>query len=404
VTGEVTGIAGILHADLDSFYASVEQRDDPALRDRPMAVGAGVILAASYEAKRLGVRTASSEQVARRACPDLVVVPPRFAAYTEASGAVFDIFHDTTPLVEGISIDEAFLDVRGLRRAVGPPVAIAERLRQRVAAEVGLPITVGVARTKFLAKVASAVAKPDGLLVVEPEREVAFLHPLPVERLWGVGRVTTAKLNERGLYTVGDIAAIDRSALCAIVGAAAGRHLHALANNEDPRAVEGGKRRKSIGAQQALGRRSRSRDDVLVVLQQLVDRVTGRMRKAERVGLTVVLRVRFGDFSAITRSHTLPEPTSSTSAVSAVARSLFDDVWPSIEERGISLIGVSVGNLTDVGEAGDAVQLAMTFTRAESDGLDDVIDEVRKRFGSTALTRAASIGSDPGIVMPLLPD
>jgi DNA polymerase-4 len=395
----------MLHADLDSFYASVEQRDDPALRGRPMAVGAGVILASSYDAKRLGVRTAISVQTARRLCPQLVVVPPRFAAYTEASRAVFDIFRDTTPLVEGISIDEAFLDVSGLRRLVGEPVTIARRVRERVADEVGLPITVGVARTKFLAKVASAVAKPDGLLVVEPADESAFLHPLPVERLWGVGKVTTAKLNDRGVFTVGDLAALDVDALSALVGGAVGRHLHALANNDDPRPVDVGRRRASIGAQQALGRRHRSRAEVLAVLRRLVDRVAGRMRAANRAGVTVVLRVRFADFTRSTRSHTLPTATASTATLQATAVALFEGIWPSIEDCGITLLGVSVGNLVDVGgEGDDGVQLALNFERSEAEALDTVIDAVRDRFGGAALTRAAAIGVDPGIEMPLLPD
>ena len=289
--------ATILHADLDSFYASVEQRDDPSLRGKPITVGGGVVLAASYEAKRFGVRAAMPGGEARRLCPNLIDVPARFDAYVEASKAVYAIFDDTTPIVEPMSIDEAFLDVAGLWRLVGTPRVIAERLRERVADEVGLPITVGVARTKFLAKVASGVGKPDGLLVVEPDGELAFLHPLPVERLWGVGVITAAKLNNRGVYTVGEVAGMDERALTAIVGRNAGSHLHALAHNRDPRRVEGGRRRGSIGSQQALGRRRRSRDDLDVVLRRLVDRVTGRMRKAGRVGRTVTLRFRFDDFT-----------------------------------------------------------------------------------------------------------
>ena len=249
--------ATILHADLDSFYASVEQRDDPALRGRPIAVGGGVVLAASYEAKAFGVRTAMSGGAARRLCPDLIEVSPRFDAYTEASRAVFDIFRDTSPLVEPMSIDEAFIDVGGLWRIAGTPTEIAAGLRARVASEVGLPITVGVARTKFLAKVASAVGKPDGLLVVEPDGELDFLHPLPVQRLWGVGAITAAKLHARGIHTVADIAAMPPDALTAIVGRAMGHQLHALSHNRDARRVTTGRRRGSIGTQQALGRRRR---------------------------------------------------------------------------------------------------------------------------------------------------
>src|SRR5438067_8338634 len=216
----------ILHADVDSFYASVEQRDDPSLRRRPVIVGGGVVLAASYEAKAYGVRTAMGGRQARALCPDAVVVPPRMSAYSEASRAVFQVFDDTTPLVEGISIDEAFLDVGGLRRLSGTPTEIAVRLRHDVLERVGLAITVGVARTKFLAKVASGVAKPDGLLVVPPDREIAFLHPLPVERLWGVGPVTATELHGRGINTVGEVAGLAEAALVSILGRAAGRHLH----------------------------------------------------------------------------------------------------------------------------------------------------------------------------------
>ena len=276
----VSPSASILHADLDSFYASVEQRDDPRLRGRPVIVGAGVVLAASYEAKARGVRTAMGGGRARQLCPEAVVVSPRMSAYTEASKAVFKVFEDTAPVVEGLSIDEAFLDVRGLDHISGSPVEIAARLRRRIRAEVGLPITVGVARTKFLAKVASAVAKPDGLLLVAPERELEFLHPLPVERLWGVGRVTAAKLHERGITTVGQVALLAERELVLMLGRASGRHLHALAHNYDPRPVEVRRRRRSIGAQRALGRRRRSHQELAGALVALVDRVTRRLRAA----------------------------------------------------------------------------------------------------------------------------
>src|SRR5438552_8403033 len=236
----VSDEATILHADVDSFYASVEQRDDAALRGRPVIVGAGVVLAASYEAKAFGVRTAMGGRQARRLCPGAVVVPPRMSAYAEASKAAFRVFDDSSPLVEGLSIDEAFLDVRGLERISGTPTEIAARLRREVRERVGLPITVGVARTKFLAKVASGVAKPDGLLVVPPDRELSFLHPLPVERLWGVGKVTSKKLRDLGINTVAEVARLPESTLVSIVGRASGRHLHALAHNRDPRRVRPG--------------------------------------------------------------------------------------------------------------------------------------------------------------------
>src|SRR5438876_8820906 len=218
----VLGAATILHADLDAFYASVEQRDDPRLRGRPVIVGAGVVLAASYEAKAFGVRTAMGGRQARRLCPRAVVVPPRMSVYSEASKAVFRVFDDMSPLVEGLSIDEAFLDVRGLERISGTPAEIAARLRCSVREQVGLSITVGVARTKFLAKVASGVAKPDGLLVVPPDRELAFLHPLAVERLWGVGPATAGKLRDRGISTVGQVAGLGEQALVSMLGRASG--------------------------------------------------------------------------------------------------------------------------------------------------------------------------------------
>jgi len=392
--------ATILHADLDAFYASVEQRDRPQLRGRPVIVGGGVVLAASYEAKRCGVRTAMGGAQARRLCPHATVVEPRMRAYAEASKAVFAVFEDTTPIVEGLSIDEAFLDVGGLRRVSGTPREIAVRLRRRVAERVGLPISVGVARTKFLAKVASAVAKPDGLLVVPPSDELAFLHPLPVERLWGVGRVTAGKLRARGIVTVGDLAALPEGALVAMVGSGGGRHLHALAHNRDPRAVEVGRRRRSIGSQQALGRVRQPMAAIDAVVVGLVDRVTRRLRSARRVGRTVMLRLRFDDFVRATRSHTLPEATAHTSTILAAVRTLLRSAAPLIEARGLSLVGISVGNLED----DRAVQLALPFDRRAGPGLDLALDAVRERFGADAVTRVVHLGREVGPTVPLLPD
>jgi DNA polymerase-4 len=392
--------ATILHADLDAFYASVEQRDDPRLRGRPVIVGAGVVLAASYEAKARGVRTAMGGAQARRLCPQAVVVPPRMGVYAKASKAVFEVFRQTTPLVEGLSIDEAFLDVGGLGRISGTPAEIAVRLRREVGERVGLPITVGVARTKFLAKVASGVAKPNGLLVVPPDGELAFLHPLPVERLWGVGPVTAGKLRDRGVATVGQVAGLGEAALISMVGQAAGRHLHALAHNRDPRPVDVGRRRRSIGSQRALGRSPRSPEDLDAVLMGLVERVTRRMRAAGRAGRTVVLRLRFGDFSRITRSHTLAWPTSHTATILATARGLLAAAMPMITNRGVTLVGVAVANLDDSG----VVQLTLPFDRHSGSALDTALDQVRERFGSDAVTRATLLGRDQGLTVPLLPD
>jgi DNA polymerase-4 len=396
----MAGAATILHADVDAFYASVEQRDDPRLRGRPVIVGAGVVLAASYEAKAFGVRTAMGGGQARRLCPRAVVVSPRMSVYAEASRALFRVFDDASPLVEGLSIDEAFLDVRGLERISGTPAEIAARLRRDARERVGLPITVGVARTKFLAKVASGVAKPDGLLVVPPDGELAFLHPLPVERLWGVGPATARKLHERGISTVGEVARLPETTLVTMLGRASGRHLHALAHNRDPRPVQVGRRRRSIGSQCALGRSRKTPEAVDAVLVSLVDRVTRRMRAAGRAGRTVVLRLRFGDFSRATRSHTLARPTAHTQTILVTARWLLATALPEVERRGLTLVGIAVANLEDDG----ALQLVLPLDRHSGAALDAALDEVRRRFGSTAVTRAVLLGRDPGFTVPMLPD
>jgi len=392
--------ACILHADADSFFASVEQRDDPSLRGRPVAVGGGVVLAASYEAKAFGVKTAMGGRTARRLCPELVVVPARFKAYTEASRAMFDVFDDTSPVVEGLSIDEAFIDVRGMRRIAGSPEEIARRLRDRVRAEVGIPVTVGVARTKFLAKVASGVAKPDGLLVVQPAEELAFLHPLPVERLWGVGDKTAVKLHARGLLTVGQVAALSESTLVSMLGRAAGHQLHALAHNRDPRRVRVGVRRRSIGGQRAIGRGPHTEAELDSTLVALFDRVTGRMRRAQRVARTVVLRLRFDDMTRATRSHTISEATAQTRPLLGVGRELLAEARPLIAERGITLLGISLTNLLNA----DEVQLALPLERHMPTALDIALDSVRDRYGSDAIVRAVLLHRGAGIAMPHLPD
>ena len=398
-----SGSATILHADLDSFYASVEQRDDPSLRGRPVIVGGGVVLAASYEAKAYGVRTAMGGGQARALCPHAIVVPPRMSAYSQASAAVFEVFHDTSPLVEALSVDEAFLDVSGLRRVSGTPVQIGARLRERVREEVGLPITVGIARTKFLAKVASQEAKPDGLLMVPPDRELAFLHPLPVRRLWGVGAKTADKLRTHGVETVSDVAELSETALTGLLGPAMGRQLFGLSRNIDRRRVVTGHRRRSVGAQRALGKAgsAMSPEQVDAVVVNLVDRITRRMRAAGRSGRTVVLRLRFDDFGRATRSHTLPRATASTGVILAAARTLVNQAAPVVSERGLTLIGFAVCNIDREGSE----QLELPFGNGcDTHTIDSAVDLVRRRYGNAALTRGVLLGRDAGWEMPHLPD
>lgn len=389
----------ILHADVDSFYASVEQRDNPALRGRPVIVGSGVVLAASYQAKALGIRTATSMAVARRKCPGAVVVPPRMSAYSEASKALFQVFDQTTPFVEGLSIDEAFLEVSGLRRLSGSPSQIAANLRRDVLERVGLPISVGVARTKFLAKVASSVAKPDGLLIVPVDAELDFLHPLAVERLWGVGRVTATKLRERGITTVRQVAHLAEQDLGKILGQATGRHIHALSHNRDPRPVQV-RRHRSMGAQRALGRGPKPIQALETDLVGLVDGLGRRLRAAERVCQTVTLRIRFDDFTQATRSYTLPEPTAHTKAILAAARDLLAKAMPMIQRRGITLVGVTLSGLGEV----VPVQLELQVSDSSAQTVDVAVDQVRDKFGSSAVTRAVLLGRNQGLSVPLLPD
>jgi DNA polymerase-4 len=322
------------------------------------------------------------------------------SAYPEASRAVIEVFERTTPVVEGISIDEAFLDVRGLDRISGTPLEIAGRLRRDVRERVGLPMTVGIARTRFLAKVASRVAKPDGLLLVPPDGELAFLHPLPVEQLWGVGAITSEKLRRVGVTLVGQVARLDEATLVAILGQASGQHLHALAHNRDPRPVVVGRRRSSMGAQRALGRPQRSFDVLEAALIALVDRLTRRLRRAHRVCRTITLRMRFGDLSRVTCSHTPSEATARTVTILDTARGLLTAAMPAIRNRGLTLIGVTFGNL----EGDDAIQLALPLDHHEAGALDTALDTVRDRYGSRAITRAVLLGRDEGPTVPLLPD
>ena len=388
----VTAVASILHADADAFFASVEQRDDPRLRGRPVVVGQGVVMAASYEARRYGVRGAMGGAQARRLCPDLVAVSPRFSAYTKASEQLFELFRETAPAVEGLSLEEAFLDVGGLEHVCGTPVEIARRLRRAARERVGLAVTVGIARTKVLAKMASRSAKPDGLLMVAPDREREFLDPLPVGSLWGVGASTAAKLEPLGIATVGQLAEAPVGVLVDAVGVHAGRHLHAVAHNRDPRRVRAGRSRRSFGSQSALGRRRRGAAEIDATLIALVDRVTRRMRSAGRAGRTVILRLRFADYKRATRSRTLAYATASAPSVLLAARGLLAEATPTIRRRGLTLIGIAVTNLERRG-AGE--QLELPLGHRETARLETALDELRDRYGNNAITRGALLRASP---------
>ena len=394
--------ATILHADLDAFYASVEQRDHPRLRGRPVIVGGGVVLACSYEAKRRGVRSAMNGGQARMLCPDAIVVEPRMEAYAEASEAVFARFPEFTPFVEPISVDEAFLDVSGAEHLFGPAAEIAARLRTRVLVDVGLPLSVGVARTKFLAKVASAQAKPDGLLCVEPGRELEFLHPLPVEVLWGVGPVTATKLHDHGVDTVGDLAGSGRAELQGYLGRHAGRHLRDLAHNLDPRPVDTTRRDRSMGAQRALGNRVRTREEIRRELLALAEKVAARLRTADRVARTVTVRYRTQEMKHERRSRTLPEPTQQSALLTATADELLLDLIDgphgpggALGRKGCTLVGITYSGLGRP----DAVQLALRFPEQgrATDRLDRTVDDIRGRWGRTAVARASLIHHRDGI-------
>jgi DNA polymerase-4 len=380
--------ATILHADVDAFFASVEQRNDPRLRGRAVIVGKGVVMATTYEARACGVHGGMNGARARRLCPQAIAVDPDFDAYIEASRELFEIFRRTAPIVEGLSMEEAFIDVRGLEHISGTPGEIATRLRHEVRDELGLPITVGVARTKTIAKMASRAAKPDGMLVVHPTREREFLHPIAVEDMWGVGASTAEKLHRLGLRTVGDLADCPEASLTTVLGNAVGHHLHALANLREHRPVRSHRRRGSFGSQTALGRRRLSPAEVDSTLAALVERVTRRMRTAGRCGRTVVLRLRFDDYKRATRSHTLPRATASTSSVLLAARKLLAEAEPVIERRGLTLVGISVAGLE---HPGVGVQLELELDRTGTHGLDEALDELRDRYGANAVSRGTKL-------------
>ncbi|MBV9221888.1 MAG: DNA polymerase IV, partial [Methylobacteriaceae bacterium] len=340
--------ATILHADLDAFYASVEQMLDPSLRGKPIAVGGGVVLAASYEAKAFGVRSGMPGRRARELCPDLVFVGGHFEDYRGLGDAAIRVVGDFTPLVERISIDEAFADVAGCTHLFGPPAAIAAAIRRRVRAELGLPISVGVARTKHLAKIASQVAKPDGLVVVDPDRELEFLHHLPVELMWGVGPVTKARLAGIGVLTIGQLAQMPGRSLEQLLGRAAGEKLAALAWNRDPRQIKPQRRAQSAGAQSAIGRKPAEERVYRPALLHLADRIATRLRAKSRPGRTVTVRVRFADLASVTRSLTLDQPISATVILAEIAEELVRAALADHpDEKTISLLAISVSHLEE---------------------------------------------------------
>ena len=390
--------ATILHVDLDAFFAAVEQLDHPELRGVPVIVGGlgdrGVVSTASYEARTYGVHSAMPMARARRACPKAVFLSPRMARYSEVSHEVMDLLRSTTPLVEQLSIDEAFLDVTGARRLLGEPPVVAERIRARLRSEIGLAASIGVATTKFLAKLASELAKPDGMLVIEPGTEQAFLAPLPVSRLWGVGPATLTKLERMGLRTIGDIAMIDEAALAGTLGAGLGRHLHALARNDDARSVTPERDAKSIGAEQTFSVDLHDRADCRRELVRLTDRVSARLRGAGLVASTVTLKIRFGNFETRTRARTLAEATDVSTTVLAVAHELLDEFDV---RRGVRLLGVALSHL-------DATRARQSVLDLEGDGevtqrlrverrsaVERAVDEVRERFGARAVGPATLV-------------
>ena len=381
--------ATFLHADLDAFYASVEQLLDPSLRGRPVAVGGGVVLAASYEAKACGVTGGMAGWRAKQLCPDLVFAGGHFADYQRLGDQVVDVLRDYTPLVERISIDEAFLDVAGSVHLFGPPTTIAEEIRRRVREEVGLAISVGVATTKHLAKVASQVAKPDGLVVVEPGTERAFLDPLPVGLIWGVGPATRERLLARGITTVGELADASPDVLVHLLGPAAGGKLHSLARNLDPRRIVTDQKAKSVGAQSALGKRPATDDTLRPALGFLADRVAARLRKAEKAGHTVTVRVRFADLRSVTRSATYPVPVSTTRTLAELALDLARAALADHpDERDITLVAISVSHLDDDLPMQLSLPLWSVPRRLEA---DHAVDAVRRRFGRDAVGFAATV-------------
>ncbi|MEP6623042.1 MAG: DNA polymerase IV [Acidimicrobiia bacterium] len=378
----------ILHLDLDAFYASVEQRERPELRGRPVVVGGagdrGVVAAASYEARVFGIHSAMPSIQARRRCPEAEFVAPRIELYSEVSREVMAILRSATPLVEPLSLDEAFLDVSGAERLLGSGPEIAEMLRARIESELRLHASVGVATTKMLAKIASDSAKPNGMYVVAPGTELDFLHPLPVRRLWGVGPATQRKLDAIGVGTVGELAAIPAAALVAKLGESVGRHLHALAWNRDPRPVEPHRETKSIGHEETFAVDRTDRRELEQDVLRMADLVATRLRAHAKVARTVQLKVRFPDFTTITRAHTLANPTDLASDLARSGLMLLAAIEIG---GGIRLLGVSGMQIEDA----TTVQTQLSFDAAPAGPaeLERTIDAVRARFGADAVGRAA---------------
>lgn len=382
--------ATILHADLDAFYASVEQLLDPGLRGKPIAVGGGVVLAASYEAKAFGVHGGMPGRKARELCPRLIFVGGHFKDYQRLGDAAIAVLGDFTPLVERISIDEAFADVKGCTHLFGSPAVIAQTVRRRVRDELGLPISIGVARTKHLAKIASQVAKPDGLVIVDPASELAFLHDLPVELMWGVGPVTQTRLAAIGIKTIGELAQTHRGALTRILGPAAGEKLSALAWNRDPREIRTRQRAHSAGAQSALGKKPAEEHVFIPALRHLADRVATRLRAKDRPGRTVTVRVRFADLRSVTRSVTLDMPISATAILAEIAEDLVRAALADHpQEKTISLLAIAVSHLDEHAELQLDLPLGLVDEKRRPGArpgmarflADRAIDKVRQRFG-----------------------
>ena len=405
----VAAMASILHADLDAFYASVEQLLDPSLRGKPIAVGGGVVLAASYEAKIFGVRGGMPGRRARELCPQLRFVNGHFKEYQRLGDAAIQVLGDFTPLVERISIDEAFADVAGSIHLFGPPAEIAKAIRSRVRSELGLAISVGVARTKHLAKIASQVAKPDGLVIVDPETELDFLHDLPVELMWGVGPVTRARLAEIGVLTIGQLAKTPGGSVERLLGCAAGEKLAALAWNRDPREIRTDRRARSAGAQSAIGRKPAQEVVFRPTLRHLADRIGARLRAKARAGRTVTVRVRFSDLRSVTRSASLPAPISATAILAEIAEDLVRAVLAKhANEKTISLLAISVSHL----EKHSRVQLELPLGLEDEErrpgtrkGMarwmaDRAVDRIRDRFG----WEAVGYGSDALGISRSVPD